>query len=267
MNKLEEVEDKIVDQMHSTKGIIIDLAIKFDKVHVSKYEKPIPTSFLYKRNIQIQNPVKPANRFPYLFPKEAPQSLPESSKEKANTSDQIFIASLFKELEKEPESQILPIYEPLESQFSKYSAPDLNGKGRGPETHTFFPDSHREWNIDNLSVGQIRKMIDMMFTEYKLMCLRGKNEVEACKTIIQCFTGTLLPWWETESSPTLLDKMEKELLKDEAGDIIHNIDGTPQNNMIGALTSMILEHWCSSETEIANKHEIILMNLKCNKMS
>lgn len=61
--------------------------------------------------------------------------------------------------------------------------------------------------------------------------------------------------------------MERELLKDEVGDIIHNRDGTTQSNMIGALTSMILEHWCGSETEIANKHEVILINFKCNKMS
>ena len=57
------------------------------------------------------------------------------------------------------------------------------------------------------------------------------------------------------------------MLKDEKGDGIHNPDGTVRNNMIGALTSMILEHWCGSETEIANKHEVILMNLKFHKMS
>lgn len=61
--------------------------------------------------------------------------------------------------------------------------------------------------------------------------------------------------------------MENEILKDEAGDIIHNSDGAPQRNMIGALTSFILEHWCGGELELANKHEIILMNIKCNKMS
>lgn len=33
--------------------------------------------------------------------------------------------------------------------------------------------------------------------------------------------------------------MENEILKDEAGDIIHNVDGDPQSNMIGALTSFI----------------------------
>jgi len=37
--------------------------------------------------------------------------------------------------------------------------------------------------------------------------------------------------------------------------------------MIGALTSMIVEHWCRSEAEMADKHEVILMNLRCNKMS
>ena len=136
-----------------------------------------------------------------------------------------------------------------------------------PEAHTFFPDSHREWNIDNMSVGQIRQMIDIMYTEYKLMCLRGKSEVDACKTIIQCFTGTLLRWWEAESSPKLIETMEAEVLKDEKGDVIHNQDGTVTNNMIGALTSMILEHWCGCEVEIADKHEVILMNLKCHKMS
>jgi hypothetical protein len=34
-------------------------------------------------------------------------------------------------------------------------------------------------------------------------------------------------WWEIESSPSLLEKMEKEQVKDENGDIV---------NMIGALT-------------------------------
>ena len=133
--------------------------------------------------------------------------------------------------------------------------------------HNFHPESHIEWNIDNLSVGQIRKMIDLMFTEYKLMCLKGKNEVEACKSIIQCFTRTLLKWWETETSLASVKKMENEILKYEGGDIIHNLDGSPQSNMIGALTSLILEHWCGGEIELENKHEMILMNLKCYKMS
>lgn len=30
---------------------------------------------------------------------------------------------------------------------------------------------------------------------------------------------------------------------------------------------MILEHWCGSEIEITNKNEVILMNMKCHKMS
>ena len=119
------------------------------------------------------------------------------------------------------------MYEPLESQFTRYSALDLSGKGKIPETHTFHPDAHREWNVDNLSMGQIRQLLDMMFTEYKLMCLMGKSEIEACKTINQCFTSTLLRWWETETSPTLIEKMENEFLTGEIGDIIHYTDGTP----------------------------------------
>lgn len=106
-----------------------------------------------------------------------------------------------------------------------------------------------------------------MYTEYKLMCMRGKSEVESCKTLIQCFTGTLQRWWEVESSPALIDKIEAEVVKDEEGDIFHKEDGDPQNNLIGALTSFILEHWCGTTVEIENKHELFLMNLKCRKMS
>jgi len=61
--------------------------------------------------------------------------------------------------------------------------------------------------------------------------------------------------------------MEEECLKDTNRNIIHTADGSVQSNMIGALTSMILEHWDGFEEELANKHEVILMILKCNKMS
>lgn len=239
---------------------------KIEKISLTKTDKQVPTSFLYKRNIKIQDLVKPINRFLALFPKEV--STLSAAEPKA--TEKVTIASLFKEEEeekKESDSQIFPIYEPLESRFSQYPAPDLQGKGKLPDAHAFFPESHRGWNIDNLSIGQIRQLIDMMFIEYKLMCLRGKSEIEACKTIIQCFTGTLLRWWEIESSPNFLAKMEAEVLKDETGDVNHNPDGTTISNMIGALTSMILEHWCRSETEIQDKNEVILMNLKCHKMS
>ena len=99
------------------------------------------------------------------------------------------------------------------------------------------------------------------------MCLRGKSKVEACKTLIQFFTRILAKWWEIESPPAFIKKMESEVLKDEQGDIVFNPDGTPQSNMIGALTSMILEHWCGSEIEIADKNEMILMNIKFHKLS
>jgi len=69
-------------------------------------------------------------------------------------------------------------------------------------------------------------------------------------------------WWEIESSSDLVAKMEEQLLKDKQGNIIHNTDGTVQNNMIGSLTSMIVEHWHGSEAEMDDKHEVILMNLK-----
>ena len=118
-----------------------------------------------------------------------------------------------------------------------------------------------------MSVGQIRQVLDRMYVSYKIMCMKGKGEIEACKCLIQCFTGTLTKWWEIELSPALLEKMEKEVLRDDARDIIFHEDGKPQSNMIGALTTMILEHWCGIEHEISDKHSLILMNSKCKSMA
>ena len=116
----------------------------------------------------------------------------------------------------------------MSSQFTRYPALDLSGKYKIPETHTFHSGAYKEWNIDGFSARQIRQMIDQIYTEYKLMCMRGKSEVESCKTLIQCFTGTLERWWEVESSPALIQKMEVEMVKNELGDVFHNEDGTPQ---------------------------------------
>ena len=48
--------------------------------------------------------------------------------------------------------------------------------------------------------------------------------------------------------------MAKEFVNDEQGDIVLHEDGSAQINMIGALTSIFLENWCGSETEISDKH-------------
>jgi hypothetical protein len=61
--------------------------------------------------------------------------------------------------------------------------------------------------------------------------------------------------------------MEKEVLKYEIDDAIYHENGNPQRNMIGSLTTLILRHWCGTEKEIAEKHSLILMNMKCRKMS
>ncbi len=61
--------------------------------------------------------------------------------------------------------------------------------------------------------------------------------------------------------------MEQEVLKDESGDVILHDDGAPQSNMIGALTTMILEHWCGTEHELADKNRIILLSMKCKSMA
>lgn len=267
LNKIEGVEEKLVDHLDASKQLITGLTGKVEKLNLSKTEKPVPKSFLVKKNIRIQDPIKSVDKFSALFTKEVATSLDSEA------TNKITIASLFKDKEsdtgkeqKHQDTQIFPIYKHFEHSLTRYPTPDIEGKGKLPEVHTFFAYSHREWNIDIMSVGQIRQMIDMMYTEYKLMCLRGKSEIDACRTIIQCFTRTLLRWWETESSPKLIETMEAEVLKDEKGDVIHNSDGLVISNMIRALTSMILEHWCGSEIEIADKNEVILMNLKCHKM-
>jgi len=81
--------------MGTTRSLITGLTEKVEKMSLSKIDQPVPTSFLYKRNIKIQDPVKPINRFPTLFPKEATAS----SVEKTEATEKITIASLFKEEE------------------------------------------------------------------------------------------------------------------------------------------------------------------------
>lgn len=74
LSKIEGVEDKLVNHLDTTKTLISGLADKVEKISLSKTETPVPTSFLYKRNIKIQGPVKPVNMFPTLFPKEVATS-------------------------------------------------------------------------------------------------------------------------------------------------------------------------------------------------
>jgi hypothetical protein len=225
-----------------------------------KVDKPIPDSFLKPPphmsilSPPVYNPsgTTPKQKFSLFFPPESPP--PESSKKSPD----------------EPQSLVSirkPSYEPIPPHSSRPAAPDLVGKGKIPEGISYAEEWYQEWNIDNLSVAQIRQVIDRMFVSYKIMCMKGKGEVEACKSLIQCFTGSLSKWWEITSSPLMLTKMESESLKDEQGDIVYHSDGTPMNNMIGALTTLILEHWCGTETEISDKHETVLMNMKCRKMS
>ena len=44
-------------------------------------------------------------------------------------------------------------------------------------------------------------------------------------------------------------------------------DGTTMNNMVGALTTLIQEHFCGAEFAVTDKNELILMNLKCNNIN
>jgi len=173
LSNMEGVEEKLVDQLDTSKLLITGLTDRVEKMNLSKVEIPVPNSFLVKRSIKIQDPVKTVNKFAALFPKEVATSF------ESKATIKVTIASLFKDEEQEKgkeqkdhDTQIFPIYEPLEHRFIIYLAPHIEGKGKLPESHTFFLDSHREWNIDNMSVGQIWQMINMMYTEYKQMCLR-----------------------------------------------------------------------------------------------
>lgn len=225
-------------------------------------DKPIPDPFILPNpSISILSPVympsetKIQKKFPHHFPPEE-DILESSSKPKTSSKDHLSLVSIQQ-----------PAYENLPHHTSRPPAPDLMGKGKLPESQMFAEDWFQEWNIDSLSVAQVRQMIDRMYVSYKIMCMKVKSKVEACKSIIQCFTGTLSKWWEVISSPIMIAKMEAEVLRDEQGDIVYHTDGTSHNNMIGALTTTILEHWCGTESELANKHELILMNMKCRKMS
>lgn len=254
LQKVDEVESCIIDQSISTRQFVTDLSEKIQKEKENKPDKPIPSGFLHKgKAVQIQ---KSVDRFPILFPKE---SIPESPKFK------ITIASLFHE--SESEDHVLPVYDPLEAQYTRYSPPDLNGLVKIHARETFYPQSHKEWNIDNLSSAQIKQVIDQMITEYNLMCIDGKSEVEACKSLIPCFTGTLARWWELESSPALIASMEAEVLKDENGDVRFHEDGKAMNNIIGALTALIQQTFCGDDPKISDQNEMILMNLKCRNIN
>ena len=115
LSKIEGVEEKLVDHLDATKHIITGLTDKVEKLNLSRIEKSVPNSFLAKRSIKIQDPVKNVNKFLALFPKEV-----ASSSESESTA-KITIASLFKDEEEEKgkeqksqDTQIFPIYEPLE---------------------------------------------------------------------------------------------------------------------------------------------------------
>lgn len=64
-----------------------------------------------------------------------------------------------------------PSYEHIPPHSSRPAATDLIGKGRVPEGLSYADEWYQEWNIDNLSVAQIRQVIDRMFVAYKIMCM------------------------------------------------------------------------------------------------
>lgn len=93
LTKIEGVEEKLIDHLDATKHIITGLTDELEKMNLSKIDKPVTNSFLVKRSIRIQDPVKYVDRFRELFPKE----VATSSDSKA--TNKIIIASLFKDEE------------------------------------------------------------------------------------------------------------------------------------------------------------------------
>jgi len=53
-------------------------------------------------------------------------------------------------------------------------APDLYGKGKLPEVQSFADEWYSEWNIDGMSVGQIRQVIDIIMFNTKSCALKEK---------------------------------------------------------------------------------------------
>jgi len=74
LDKIGGVEERLVDHLDATKHIITGLTDRIEKLNLSKIEKLVPNSFLLKRSIRIQDPMKPVDKFPVLFPKEVATS-------------------------------------------------------------------------------------------------------------------------------------------------------------------------------------------------
>jgi hypothetical protein len=46
-----------------------------------------------------------------------------------------------------------------------------------PEAQTFTDENFPEWNIDSMTIGQIRQVIDKMYVSYRVMCMKGKRNL------------------------------------------------------------------------------------------
>ena len=99
----------MVDNIGSTSGQINELVQKMNQLSIPKTEKPVPSSFLHKESVCIQDPVKPVDKFPFLFPKEIASQEPEKVE---TSSEHISIANLclYMSLWKRKKSQNLCLY-------------------------------------------------------------------------------------------------------------------------------------------------------------
>jgi len=53
LSNMEGVEEKLVDQLDTSKLLITGLTDRVEKMNLSKVEKPVPNSLLVKRSIKI----------------------------------------------------------------------------------------------------------------------------------------------------------------------------------------------------------------------
>lgn len=177
---LHEVSEKKTEKretMEELGSALSSIGKSLTDLNKKKIDKPIPNSFLNPPphmsilSPPVYNPsgVNTKQKFSVFFPPESPP--PESSKKSPD----------------EPHSLVSirkPSFEQIPPHFHRPAAPDLVGKGKIPEGVSYAEEWYQEWNVDNLSVAQIRQVIDIMFTSYKSMCMKGKGEIEACKSII-----------------------------------------------------------------------------------
>lgn len=135
--QIESMERMVYYEFESTQTLAGKLYEKIEKLAISPKGKHIPNSMWFSHHVPIQHATKPVEMFPFVFPQYKPKQH-TGTKESFSESYSLFTRTMTKEEGPQSSRQhLLPIYEPLSSQFTRYPTLDLNGKGKIPKTHTF----------------------------------------------------------------------------------------------------------------------------------